>query len=118
MFRTRGIVTVALLTSVFALPAVAGDDFLVTKRKHPQLGDTTVITVTSQQDSVIVTGIKVNRGNCPLANNYNNPINGDAVGQIRMKYGTEFTIFAGNFCNPLELELKTDKGAFKTSWNK
>jgi hypothetical protein len=118
MFRTPGIVTVALLASLFALPALAGNDFLVSKRKHPQLGDVTTITITSQQDAVIVTGIKVNRGNCPLANNYNTPINGEAVGQIRMKYGTEFTIFARGFCNPLELELKTDNGVFKTSWDK
>jgi hypothetical protein len=113
-FRSFAFAAAALLMAGSAL----ADDFLVSKRKHPQLGDTTIITVVAQQDAVTVTSIKVNRGNCQLYNKFNSPFNGEAVGQMKMKYGNEFTFFAGNFCNPLELELMTDKGVFRTNWSR
>jgi len=117
-YGRTAVMALAVLFMVSASIASAEELFNVSKKKHNVLGDTTVITITSRLDAVTVTGIKVNRGNCPLANKYNTPINGNQIGPLNMKYGGEFVIFAGNFCNPLEVALTTDRGIYRTSWDR
>lgn len=103
--------------SLSATSALADDAFSVGKKKSPTLGDVTDVSITSRLDAVQVQDISINRGNCRLINSYGSPVS-KPMQPFKMKFGETVKVGAAGFCNPLEVEIKTDKGTFKSGWDK
>lgn len=117
-FNNTAARSLAALVMVSASAAYAADDgFSIQKRPHKVRGDFIEIRVVSQMDAAVINDILVNRGNCGIANSYGSDLK-SPLQPIKVKYGTEFTIFATNFCRPTEVSLVTDKGVYKTNWDR
>lgn len=107
--------TFAIALGVSAQAAWSADGFTVEKKKNRTLGDVTDIIITSRLDAVSVSDIAVNRGNCRLINAYGSPVD-KPFKPFPMKFGGTVQVGAAGFCNPVEVQITTDKGVFTSSW--
>ena len=113
-----------ILISTFAVAcclsvqmALAADGFVISKKKNRILGDVTDVEITWRLDTVNIQDIVVNRGNCRLLNGSGEQIS-KPIKPFPMKFGGIITVGAANYCIPIEVEIKTDKGNFKVEWEK
>lgn len=111
------VVVVALMAAISIQLAWAADEFTVTKKKSATLGDVTDVSFTSRLDKVQILDVSINRGNCRMINAYGSPVE-KPLKPFSMNFGSTVTVGAAGFCNPLEIEIKTDKGTFRTGWEK
>lgn len=117
MHSKFSVAAVALMAATSIQSACAADEFTVSKKKSPTLGDVTDVSITSRLDKVQVLDISINRGNCRMINAYGSPVE-KPIKPFSMNFGGTVTVGAAGFCNPLEIEIKTDKGTFRTGWEK
>lgn len=106
----------AVAVSMAATASFAADGFDVEKHPpRPGFTGYTGIWVTTRLTEVTVVDLVANRGNCKI---YVNPSPKSELSRpmkpFTRKYGGQFDFYTD--CNPLELEIKTDKGVFTSRW--
>lgn len=97
----------AALTSLTVFQPVVAEELNFVVMKKPLSRGLTDVVITSRQNTIRVLEVVVNRGAC----------NGSKV-PVNMRFGETTSLVVADYCNPLEVEVKTDRGSFRTGWER
>ena len=108
---------IAVAASCMTIQASFAADGFDVEKMPPRPGFTgyTGIWVTTRLSEATILNLVANRGNCKI---YVNPSPKSELTRpmkpFTRKFGGTFDFYTD--CNPLELEIKTDKGTFTSRW--
>jgi hypothetical protein len=98
--------TFAIALGLPAQTVWSASEFTAVKEQSSTVRNVIHITIITRLDEVTVTGVEVNRGNCQLTKPFK---------PSPMKFGENLRVTVVN-CDPLEVQLETDKWVFTLSW--